>query len=498
MKIGLNILGGGNYNKPALLAWLDRALPAACVVMDNSDLALELQARYPDMLVIFRGWPDDNIPDIHPDPVAWVDRMVSYVPDKRIVLYAGNEPSADERLADWTIGAIMRADEIDRRIAAGSPGMGGPEDWEWRTALPQPALSLEMHLAELRRIRDADYQALKPMLQALHVSNRWRKAQGREPHIMSVHEYFDFHDWQYPGYDPLQGQTWLIGRFNRMWAACDEMGLDRPPVIITEHGSDSLNSIYHGWLAGNAMSAETYAQALIEMDQQVYNVDGVIGQCVFCWNGHDTRWSTFDISNSQALLDALAAYAEAQREAGGDTDMDTEWTQKRVIVTTPVNRRVSYGTTARQIAGQMLVGDYVLDVGLSIDDGLYKWWQFRETGTSNTWWSASGHSASPNEWITVADYAPDPEPEPEPEPEPTPDPEEPPFDWRILTQQWQTFLDAMDLMLQAFAAAVTAQKATLGTMQAEVNQVRAILQETREDAGDLLEDDEQDAPQLAA
>jgi hypothetical protein len=493
MKIGLNILGGGNYNEPALLAWLDRALPSACVVMDNSDLALRLQARYPDMMVIYRAWPDDNIPTIHIDAWAWVEWIASYVPDERILLYAGNEPSADERLADWTIDAMSHADTIGRRLIGPNPGMGGPEDWEWRTIMPQPALSIEMHLAELRRIRDTDYQALKPYLMALHVSNRWRKTNGLEPHVVGVHEYFDFHDWRYPGYDPLAGQNWLIGRFRRMWDACDEMGLDRPPVLITEHGSDSLSAPYHGWLAGDAISQPDYAAALMDMDTQVYNDPLVLGQTIFCWNGHDTGWSTFDISNAPTLLDTLAAYAEAQREAGGDEDMDIEWTQRRVIVTTPVNRRVSYGTTARLLNGQMAVGDYVLDVGLQLDDGGYTWHQFRD-GTGFTWWSASGHSATPNEWMTVTDYAPPVEPPDEPPVDPPDDPQEPPFDAALFVLQWQTFLDAMNKVLQAFTVAITAQQATLRTMQGEVNQVRAILQETREDAADLVDNDEQEPP----
>ena len=397
-KIGLNSLGVGNYDEPRLLAWLDRARPPVVVVMDNSDLALRLQARYPDTLVIFRRWPDDSIPAVSPDPVAWVRLMASYVPDSRIALYAGNEPGPECRattLTAWTLAALDEADRLGRRLVVGNFGMGGPEDDELR--------------GELR-----------PLLQ--RIGGTW--------HVYGYHGYADFHNYRAPGYDPLAGDTWLVGRYRRMFAACDALNIPRPLVAITEHGYDSLTDVYHGWRAGRGVSEADYAAALMDMDGQVYTEPEVLGQCVFCWDETGGNWKTFNVKDAPVLLEALAAYAEDSREI--ENMPDTE--RMTVTINTQVKRRRE--PAGAEVPGTLQPGEYVMDVSEAYTaplNGDWYVWRFLADPASNVgYYSATGTPADPDLWITVEPLPVEPPQEPPTPPEEPPAVEPPTYEDRLL------------------------------------------------------------------
>lgn len=421
MKLGLNILGNGAYDEPHLLAWLRRALPPAVVVMNNGNLCGRLASEFPEMMVIARHWPDDNACAMVTPAERW-RVLTAYVPSlPNVWLYSQNEPEATERSAAWECALLNLADNAGRRVVVGNYGMGGPEDTEWRGAL-------------------------RPLLARL--------AGGA--HLLGLHEYFDFHNWRAPGYDPLAGDNWLIGRFGRMLAACDELGIPRPRVVITEHGSDSLTDIHHGWRAGARLSELDYAAQLIGMDAQVYTpAPEVVGTCVFCWDG-GTSWSTFNVREADGLLDHLARYAEEERAM----DMVT----MTVTVLQAVRQRSSPGVTG-EVLGTWAVGGYELAVSIeeTIKDGYC--WRYFVDGDGGAWWSATGPDADPQQWVALAVVEP-PAPEPEPEPEPTPDPMTP--------ERWLTLLQAWDDCMAAIERAVVELR---GTLQETMDAIAAAQQE---------------------
>ena len=399
-KIGMNINGGGAYDEPRLLHYLDRWQPPVCVLMDNSDLALRLQERYPDMTLIWRRLPDA---DLHKstDAAAHVRLMASYVPDPRIVLYLINEPPADEAMAAWTLAALDEADRIGRRLCVGNFGYGGPEDAQWEGAL----------LPVLARI-------------------------GGTQHIMGLHEYWDFHDWRFVGeykgepwnVDPLTGNNWMIGRFKRMFGICDRHSIPRPLVAITEHGSDSnRDDKWHGWKAGAGLSEENYAEQTIDIDRLVYQpAPEILGSCLFMWTPSNDKWNdTFGYKDATAFLDAVAAYAEDSR---GENRESMEL--MTVTVTTDVRRREGTGTSARQLPGDFGAGRYTLHASASVMADGYVWRQFDDGGL--IWWSATGPVAEPNAWITVEPLPVEPPQEPPTPPEEPPVVEPPTYEDRLL------------------------------------------------------------------
>jgi len=389
--IGLNILAGGAYDELRLLDWLDRARPPAGVVMNNGALAGRLATRYPEMLVVYRHWPDDNASAVAMPEERW-RLLTAFAPQlPGVALYTQNEPSYTAECAAWEVDLIARADREGRRLVVLNAGMGGPEDEHWEGAL-------------------------LPLLQALADSAARRAARGLPPHVLGLHEYFDFHAWRAPGYDPLAGETWLIGRFRRLLAACDRLGISHPPVLITEHGADSLRSEYHGWRAGAGLGEADYATQLIDMDRLVYApAPEVIGQCVFCWTASDGGWETYNVKDAPELLETLARY-EGEKHMTGTTRMTVQ------VIVSGLAKRSLPGTTAATL-GVFEPGTYTLEVGAPIVANGYRWRYFR--AGESAWYSATGPVADPEGWVKLEPLA-EPEPAPEPESEAPPVPEEPP------------------------------------------------------------------------
>ena len=395
-------------------------LPAV-VVMNNSDLALRLQARYPGMLVVYRRWPDDCIPQHAPDPAAWMRLMADDVPDARIALYAGNEPGPEcrrEVFVDWTLAALDEADKIGRRLVVFNVGMGGPEDDEWRGAL----------LPLLARI-------------------------GGTQHVIGLHEYADWHNWQHTGYDPLMGDNWLIGRYRRMFDVCDARNIPRPLVVITEHGYDSLRAEYHGWRAGQGVSEAEYAADLMEMDGQVYATPEIVGTCVFCWDGTGGGWETFNVKDAPILLEVLAVYAKRSRE-NEQVDLNN---RERVRVrpqVTYTNVRAGAGTH-HAIVARLEGPRYAMR---TVD---------AENASGYDWRYYEFEDGAPNGWLADAAVVAEPQPLPEPPPpeeppapEPTPDPMTPER-WLTLLTAWETTTVQMINTLTDMEAGLVAFRAVL-------------------------------------
>jgi hypothetical protein len=321
----LNVLAGsGNYDHSALYNFVDQIRPRSILIMDNPGLAMDLQYNFPEMRVLYRNWGingDDNSSRRF-DPVARFYKLAGDVPDGRIGLVFDNEPSYDKQTADYHIKGMEVADKEGRWIGALGTGMGGPEPQEWESLmLVSHAMysgepnkrQAEMLKARLVETITATTTRLAPFLQAYDASNKKRIERGLMPHVILLHEYFDFHNPYKPGWNPYEGDNWLIGRFLFLLQACQKMGLDKPVIMISEHGSDSLQSEYHGWLAGKGISEELYASYLTDLMRGIYEPFCELGQAIFTWCPDD-QWETFNIKNAKRLQQLLIEDARRWRE----------------------------------------------------------------------------------------------------------------------------------------------------------------------------------------
>lgn len=300
-------------NEHSLLDHLRDLQPRVLLIMMDSGRAMRYQEALPDTLIIGREWPDDGIEE-RIGAREWVDKLDRIYPDRRIVLYAGNEPHPSNagKVAAWTVAAIRAATERGRRLCVCNWSMGTPEPHHWKNEL-------------------------RPVLEALQ----------NTAHVMGLHEY---HDASWGTVD--NGQPWLIGRFRFLISACQEMNLAPPPIVITEHGYDSLLSDFKGWKAPQvAVSEDGYADALTWMDQHVYRPAGVLGQCLFSY-GDSGGWHRFDVAGAQTLHRRLVAYARGERKAPA---------------LPPVVEAANIAAAGGAAAGGAVVEEVVVDAPVTVD-----------------------------------------------------------------------------------------------------------------------------------
>lgn len=391
------------------LAWK----PPVALVFRNGGLACRMQAARPDATVIGREWPDGNWREIklchNLDPRGWAQRLAMNYPNPRVVLYSANEYHERDIVAG-TLEFLDECDRLGRRACVLNAGPGCPELEHW--------------------------EYLWPIVEAVSGTH----------HLLGLHEYFDHHDPRY-GWPCLPHQLeewvarggwgWYVGRYRRLFALCDELGIQRPTVTMGEHGADSLADDYHGWRCDEThhvcMTEEEYAEALTWCDRHVYGPDpDVLGPTVFSF-GDCGGWQRFNVDGAYALFDRLEAYAysvppeptpEPGPEPGDDKPMG-EWTADKVRAAGSGNTNVRpFPTTDnRPIAtvGYEWVNIEARFENLVTADG-YEWVELR--GGVNGW-------AVKRLLEFESDGAPEPEPTPDPEPDPAPTPDPSDLEERI-------------------------------------------------------------------
>lgn len=254
--------------KQTLIDQWVRWKPKAVLVMNDPELAMFLQEIRPDAIVIYRHWPDNSIREMG-TPQEYLQKMISLIPDPRIVLYAGNELLLTPDDARWIQNLILLADRVGRSLVVANIATGNPNP----TVISQ---------------------ILIPILELMSKVNT--------THYLGLHEYYDFHDPFKSGWNPLEGDNWLIGRFRTINDLCRQHGVQEPKIILTEHGADSVGNIYNGYHKG--LSGERYGEHLILLDELVYRGTNVLAQLVFSY-GNSGGWSMFDVSKDEGLFKML-------------------------------------------------------------------------------------------------------------------------------------------------------------------------------------------------
>ena len=202
--IGGNARGLGEY----LTGLADAGVPAVMKSVDAYGVCVEALAASPDHITVFRQSGGDlELPDysLPPDVAAeehWARVLAALPPefDRRTWIEVMNEP--DKARADWLGSCSRRLGELalrdGYRLAAFGWSSGEPEREHWQTPGMQAYLSLA--------------------------------AQHPDQLAVALHEYsfsVDNIANQYPS---------LVGRFQMLYQVCDQAGIPRPTVLITEWG----------------------------------------------------------------------------------------------------------------------------------------------------------------------------------------------------------------------------------------------------------------------
>lgn len=262
---GLNILGQYLRDRNALETWLRQAQPAACVVMDNPNLADTLRVLSPSTLVIHRSY--------HPHDSDWQDFMTpqewlsAYRVNPDVLLQVSNEPNptglALVKYIDWLISLMRIATAQGYRLVVGNFAVGTPNE---------------------KDIQAGQYDRL---LRALAESN----------HILGLHEYFN--------QAPIPDAPYLCGRFKYWLSRAELLGISRPKIVITEHGHDLGNG---GFLTG-VPSVAMFIQYLKDA-RTLYQPYG-IPTCTFCYGfGAGNQWATWDVESTLEVLNFMRDYQE--------------------------------------------------------------------------------------------------------------------------------------------------------------------------------------------
>jgi hypothetical protein len=274
-RFGFHGAGFGNVDagQSYIAACAASNRPATVFAVDNHNPALWVQALgRPYDVIGFRMTSRDgqslDLLDYSTDPVAFARQRfaatANYWPTEldpaRVWTTPCNEPSKEPGevgwLATFTLEYARLSIERGRRFAAYGWSMGTPEPFFWRMASTLEYLRL---------------CAQRPDLLAIN-----------------IHEY--------SGTGNLRDNTpWLIGRFGELHAACDEIGLARPQIIIGEFG----------WSEANIRPSPDGFESQIRWAQDLYgqhaNVKGAAIWTLGTWHGSVTS----DLAGHMPTLAAL-------------------------------------------------------------------------------------------------------------------------------------------------------------------------------------------------
>ena len=349
--IGFNIqyrrLNGDQ--KTGLNYYADKLGSSAHVVIDEPPVAKGLIDRYPEALILLRmtainGVRDDGIHK-HITPAAFINHYASILPDKRIIIYANNEPQPadDPALIQWLLDVAKEAVNRGYRICLGNFSVGTPHETS-----------------------PIKYDALL----------RYAAANKGKVYI-GLHEYM-LQDWQAHG-------NWHLGRFNFWLDYCLMAGITEPDFIITEFGYDfidengqrrggPIHQVIGEFQAAGYEGQTSAARRILDAYKHHYHGRTAIkGVCMFTWGADTDEWVKFDVSVLRPFLDYLVTYKPEP--------IPLPSTMFTRIPGGALNFRLQPSTSSA-VLGKLVEGDKVVLTGRYKTVGGYIWYEARKLGGS--------------------------------------------------------------------------------------------------------------------
>lgn len=324
MRISYNINGGAARSVTDLKNHLQKINPTTLLVMDNFNMALEFKAMFPNCIVIHRDYN-------HHEGWEWKNRSVQDILNvwhsqghPEIVRYSTNEPTWDNgrpghTLKDYLnteVELMRKAREQGYTVAVGNFSVGKFQYEDVASG------AYDNYLRSIHEYRHygASHEYMTGVLPASLM-------QGY-PDILFNRESVKKTNWPSA---PDSGKWW-IRRYDWFLDRCDEIGVPRHKVILTEFGWDTadpaLISKFQPWKTSNydiprgfaglqkywnwLWPAWTYEQAIVEQlawAERIYPSD-YIGLQLFAWNSWWDSPQGFDYSREKGVQNHIEALAQ--------------------------------------------------------------------------------------------------------------------------------------------------------------------------------------------
>lgn len=226
-RYGYNVLRLDNQHRERL--WKHCAnLPPGCMLFYNhqGDLAWEFKRSFPEWIVIHRVHPDHE-DFLRDTPSAWYRTHANRGRDG-VIIHTVNETAFSDAMLDWHTELIKLARPDGNRLVCINSAVGIPEPDEWK----RPAA--RRFLEEMAKDGDRHYVGLHEYW-PYNPTAFFRGTTQQDPVIQ------DRNQWPRTLTDAFPG--WLCGRYHFLHLTCDEMGIPRPKVLLTEVGVAQIGAV---------------------------------------------------------------------------------------------------------------------------------------------------------------------------------------------------------------------------------------------------------------
>lgn len=312
-RYGYNCLRVDNASRDRLWQHCAKLPPGAMLFYNHQgELPYEFKRAFPSWIVVHRNWPDHQ-DFLNISPSDWYRQNVNRGRDG-VIVHTQNETAFSDAFLDWSTELTKIARPDGTRFAHLNIATGNPNPAEWKKT------SARRFLEENAKDGFRHFVCLH----SYGASTLTSGIRGGNPAVINPAV------WPQTLEDCLP--AWHCGRNMFLFQACDEMGIPRPKVLLTEVGIAELGDVgtwqkalpktagfvnLDGWLANREVwrqwwgqtpgwtHEQAYAKQLLWALKTVWSqCDGVL---VFSW-GDSGGWSAFDVANAFTL--------HAEMEAG--------------------------------------------------------------------------------------------------------------------------------------------------------------------------------------
>lgn len=321
---GLNIEAAKLQNRAATIEYYRVVQPTWGLVLDDVQLARDIKAASPSTHVIVRLFRPDGYWYTQ-TPEDYLKFMDDSHVDDDLWCYVENEAGLNVAWNLRLVQANMRRANprhlVICNLSVGTPARKDTfiEDL-WKEATPL--------LIELNTHRDWLVLGLHEYFNCVPTSGfigGWPDNAGVEPGKPDGRDLVTFTNW--PGRSEARTLSkFHCGRFDFLNRACEQLNIQPPRIVLTEHGQDDVSDIKawvektvgqnirgfktladwwqktYGWTLDRA-----YYEILMYLYNAVYSGTNVEGACIYCHgNNGDPQWLPFNVEGS-GLVERLQA-----------------------------------------------------------------------------------------------------------------------------------------------------------------------------------------------